>query len=112
MRRFFNTSLFLTLLLASCAPRLVPMAEPTGIPLPIVSAHAPEIRFALIGTPKDVNVWELFDKSGATYVDYALRAEYWPRLYHLAPQATPLNPSLQMGCRLMCFKKVNFMLPR
>src|SRR5258706_10529052 len=85
MRRFSITSFFLIFLLVSCATQSAPVAVPTSIPSPIVSAHAPEIRFALIGNPNDVNVWELFDRSGATYVDYAVRAEYWPRLYHLAP---------------------------
>jgi len=72
-------------LLASCAPEAVP--APTGTPLPSATPvlHAPEIRFALIDEPRDVNVWELFDESGASYADYALRSEYWPRLYHLAP---------------------------
>jgi ABC-type transport system substrate-binding protein len=91
MRRLFFAAIFLTLLLASCAPQPVSVAEPTGIPYPTKKApstHAPEIRFALIGKPHTVNVWQLFDReaSGATYADYALRIEYWPRLYHLAPQ--------------------------
>ncbi len=73
------------LLLASCTPQETPV--PTGTPPPSATPvlHAPEIRFALIGEPRDVNVWELFDESGASYADYALRSEYWPRLYHLAP---------------------------
>jgi peptide/nickel transport system substrate-binding protein len=72
-------------LLASCVPESNPV--PTGTPLPAATPvlHAPEIRFALIGEPRDVNVWELFDETGASYADYALRFEYWPRLYHLAP---------------------------
>jgi len=85
--------LFLTLLLASCAPQ--PVSVPISIPTPTESsspAHDPEIRFALIGKPHSVNVWQLFDESGATYVDYALRAEYWPRLYHLAPQDSSFQP--------------------
>jgi ABC-type transport system substrate-binding protein len=46
----------------------------------------------LIGEPRDVNVWELFDESGASYEDYALRSEYWPRLYHLAPPEFAFQP--------------------
>ena len=99
MRRFLSigAAFFLTLLSASCAPQPAAsrVAEPTSLSSPtIVSVHAPEIRFALIGEPHAmrVNVWELFDESGATYTDYALRAEYWPRLYHLAPPNRTFEP--------------------
>lgn len=95
MRRLFNTAAFLTLLLASCSPRPVTVAEPTGISSPTEitpPAHAPEIRFALIGAPEDVNVWSLFDEAGASYSNYALRSEYWPRLYHIAPQDSSFQP--------------------
>lgn len=96
MRRL-SCALFLTLLLASCVPQPVPVAEPNGISSPVVPAPAPEIRFALIGEPKEVNVWELFDESGATYNDYALRSEYWPRLYHLAPPDRTFEPLAANG---------------
>jgi len=56
-----------------------------------VPAHAPEIRFALIGEPRDVNVWELFDESGASYADYALRFEYWPRFVSSHPAGIDLS---------------------
>ena len=79
MRRLFRVTLFLTFLLASCSPQPVRVAEPTSIPTPTAALvqHAPEIRFALIGEPRaeQINVWELFDESGATYADYALHAE-------------------------------------
>ena len=94
--------LFLTLLFASCAPQPVAsrVAKPTSTPSPTEvppPAHAPEIRFALIGKPHNVNVWQLFDASGATYVDYALRYEYFPRLYHLAPQDSSFQPFAAEG---------------
>jgi len=100
MGRFFRAAFFLTLLLASCAPQ--PDSVSTGIPNPIESpppAHAPEIRFALIGEPQAslVNVWQLFDDTGASYANYALRAEYWPRLYHIAPQDSSLQPLAAEG---------------
>jgi ABC-type transport system substrate-binding protein len=85
--------IFLTLLLASCVPQ--PDSIPTNIPNPpeISSpTHTPDIRFALIGSSHDVNVWQLFDESGATYVDYALRTAYWPRLYRLAPEDSSFQP--------------------
>jgi len=85
MRRNLCFILLGAFLLASCTPEPAPV--PTGTPAPTIAAvtHSPEIRFALIGEPRDVNVWELFDESGASYADHALRFEYWPRLYHLAP---------------------------
>src|SRR5688572_5680337 len=85
MRRNLGVILFGAFLLASCAPQPAPAPTSTVSPTAVPIAHAPEIRFALIGEPHDVNVWELFDESGASYADYALRFEYWPRLYHLAP---------------------------
>src|SRR5258706_10262249 len=92
MRRNVLFLIASTLLLASCAPQ--PVAVPTSTPSPTVVpvTHAPEIRFALIGQPRDVNVWELFDESGASYADYALRSEYWPRLYHLSPPGFDFQP--------------------
>jgi len=97
MRRNFPLILFLTLLLASCEPQPVPVAVSTSVPTATPIAHAPDIRFALIGEPRDVNVWELFDESGASYVDYALRAEYWPRLYQLAPAELIFQPLAAEG---------------
>ena len=95
MRRLFNTALFLTLLLASCVPQPDSVAEPTSIPSPTETpppAHAPEIRFALIGEPDAANVWALFDEAGASHANYALRSEYWPRLYHILPQDSSFQP--------------------
>ncbi|MBL0348235.1 ABC transporter substrate-binding protein [Candidatus Villigracilis affinis] len=101
MRRLFRVTLFLTFLLASCSPQPVRVAEPTSIPTPTAALvqHAPEIRFALIGEPRaeQINVWELFDESGATYADYALRAESWPRLYHLLPPESTFEPLAANG---------------
>jgi peptide/nickel transport system substrate-binding protein len=80
-------------LLASCLPQPAPV--PTSIPSPIVTTaalHAAEIRFALMGQLRDINVWQLFDASGASYADYALRSEYWPRLYQLAPPEFNFQP--------------------
>ncbi len=73
------------ILLASCA-------GPTAAPTPTAFSktdtnpvtRASEIRFALIGEVTDVNVWALFDSKGYSYNNYAVRNEYWPRLYHLS----------------------------
>lgn len=94
MRRFLLFLLYLTLFAVSCTPQTTPAAAeklpaPLGTP---AAAHAPEIRFALIGAPRNVNVWELFDKTGASYLDYALRFEYWPRLYQIVPPDFSFHP--------------------
>ncbi len=47
-------------------------------------SHADSIRFALIGNLTAANVWSLFDSTGFTYNNYAVRAGYWPRLFHLS----------------------------
>ncbi|MBI3160962.1 MAG: hypothetical protein HYZ23_00550 [Chloroflexi bacterium] len=94
MQRLFPAILLLlTLLPASCAPQPDPVAEPiAAISSPTSSPHPREIRFALIGAPRDVNAWELFDESGADYAAYAVRNEYWPRLYHLIPPERTFAP--------------------
>jgi ABC-type transport system substrate-binding protein len=95
MRRFLPvTILCLNLLFASCAPQPVSVVEPIVISSPTISAHPREINFALVGDANalPVNVWELFDESGATYAGYAVRSEYWPRLYHLVPPARIMEP--------------------
>jgi peptide/nickel transport system substrate-binding protein len=91
MRRI-SLILLIGLLFASCVPQPVPVSTNTPSPTAIPPVHAPQIRFALIGGPQDINVWQLFDESGASYADYALRSEYWPRLYHLAPPQFDFQP--------------------
>ncbi|MBM3126517.1 MAG: hypothetical protein FJZ87_15845 [Chloroflexi bacterium] len=88
--------LFSLILLAACNTGrnqgdLAPVSPSTPALTP-PPAHAPEIRFALIGELKPVNVWELFDETGGSYVDYAVRSEDWPRLYHLAPPELTFQP--------------------
>jgi len=95
MRRFLFASLGLVFFSAACGPRYAPPS--TNISTPTVSARAPEIRFALIGEPRDVNVWALFDKKGASYADYALRSEYWLRLYRLVPPEFTFEPFAASG---------------
>ncbi len=38
----------------------------------------------MIGDLTAANVWSLFDSTGFTYNNYAVRAGYWPRLFHLS----------------------------
>jgi ABC-type transport system substrate-binding protein len=97
----FTQCFFLILLLASCsAPQPVSMAEPTSISAPTafpVPAHVPEIRFALIGESQNVNVWQLFDQSGATYANQAIHSGTLPSLYQLAPQDSSFQPLTAEG---------------
>lgn len=79
----FALSLF-SLILASCAgPQPVPVTE-TPSPAATAISHAPEIRFALVGQPTAVNVWSLFDDSGASYANYAVHSDEYPTLYRLS----------------------------
>jgi len=84
VRLFALVGLF-AILLASCGG---PSTAPVSTALPNSTAtsvpHAPEIRFALVGNITDVNVWALFDARGYSYNNYALRNEYWPRLFRLS----------------------------
>ena len=85
--------LLLAFLLASCAdPQPVPTARTESTPTISPPARAPEIRFALVGKDSSPNVWALFDERGATYVNYAVRAGYWPRLYALSLPDHELQP--------------------
>jgi peptide/nickel transport system substrate-binding protein len=75
----------LLLLLVSCAgPAADPVPTARAAPVATPTGHAPEIRYALIGQVTDVNVWALFDAEGYSYNNYAVRNEYWPRLYGLS----------------------------
>jgi ABC-type transport system substrate-binding protein len=59
--------------------------------------HAAEIRFALIGTVGNPNVWALFDSHGYSYNNYAVRSSYWPRLYQLAIPDGSFEPQAAAG---------------
>lgn len=79
------SALILIGLLAACgnpAPTSTPPATANAGPTSV--AHAPEIRFGLIGEVTQTNVWGLFDSSGYSYNNYAVRSGYWPRLYGLS----------------------------
>ncbi|HEX8992512.1 MAG TPA: ABC transporter substrate-binding protein [Anaerolineales bacterium] len=93
----------LLIFLAACAPR-VPAGIPTIAPATPLAAtgtpavpHAAEIRFGLVGTVKGGNVWALFDSTGYSYNDYAIRAGYWPRLYDLSIPGRRFQPQAASG---------------
>ena len=104
MRRFFLSAALLAFLLASCeaagsGPGLMPAPVTRAVtaPPPAVPAPAREIRFALIGQPTEVNAWALFDETGASYANYALRADDYPRLYRLSVPAREFEPYIAVG---------------
>lgn len=104
MRRFIPAAFLLTLLLTACVQAQtndqtppVPGPSITGSPIPAQIPHAAELRFALIGQPKDVNAWALFDEQGASYVNYAVMSDYWPRLYTLTPPGFNFAPRAASG---------------
>jgi ABC-type transport system substrate-binding protein len=104
MRRSIIAALLPVFLFTSCATPSTPdqvKPEPvfasTSIPTPTQITHAPEIRFALVGEPTDVNVWMMFDEQGASYANYAIRNDYWPRLYYLAPPELTFTPRAASG---------------
>src|SRR5512138_437683 len=88
----------LLLFLAACTPsvpvEIPPVASSTAAPpqQPTAIPHAPEIRFALVGKVIGGNVWATFDSQGYSYNDYAIRAGYWPRLYHLSIPGGAFEP--------------------
>ena len=86
------------LILFSCSPSASDQigASPTLQIAPPVT-HAQEIRIGLVGKPTDVNVWALFDEEGTSYANYALRWEYWPRLYTLSIPELKFTPLAAEG---------------
>jgi peptide/nickel transport system substrate-binding protein len=98
-------------LLASCGPQSFDFAQgrpapvTTAISTPIAAAsapitavpHAQEIRFALIGSVTNANVWALFDAKGYSYNNYAVRSGYWPRLYQLSIPDRQFEPMAASG---------------
>ncbi len=106
MRTLPAVFLCAALLLPACAPRFSSTGELPALPQasPQVEADsqpAPqtraEIRFALIGAPREANVWAAFDETGASYADYAPRFDLYPRLYHLVPPDFSFQPLAAQG---------------
>ena len=86
------------LILFSCSPSAsdqIGTSPSLQIAPPVT--HAQEIRIGLVGKPTDVNVWALFDEEGTSYANYALRWEYWPRLYTLSIPELKFTPLAAEG---------------
>jgi peptide/nickel transport system substrate-binding protein len=75
-----------TFIAASCSRPATPPATATAAPTSTATAipHGDAIRFALIGDVTAQNVWSLFDAQGYSYNNYAVQADYWPRLFQLS----------------------------
>jgi ABC-type transport system substrate-binding protein len=109
MRPFYPALVFAALILAACAatpeallatPRPTSAPTQTAIPTSIPALQprrAPVLRVAVLGQATTTNVWMLFDESGADYWNYATQANYWPRLYHLAPPSLRFEPATAKG---------------
>jgi ABC-type transport system substrate-binding protein len=95
-------SLLTILLLTGCAPQTdaplptLPAAE-IASPVPPADVSLPPLRYAILAPTTSVNLWSLFDEEGASYENYAVQGEYYPRLYHLAPPNNELTPLLVDG---------------
>ena len=91
--------------LGACSHSPAPLVPtPTAsLPAPAASAtaaqtpHAAEIKFALVGSVTDANVWALFDSKGYSYNNYAVRSAYYPRLYHLTVPDGKFEPQAAAG---------------
>lgn len=103
MRRSALTALLGMLLLASCSGPAPVSVSPTApapqakTPTAAASTHAGVIRFGLVGQPTDVNVWARFDEAGASYANYALHSDEYPRLYRLSTPAREFEPFIADG---------------
>jgi peptide/nickel transport system substrate-binding protein len=78
--------------LAACAGPGPVSVTATASPAPTNIPHADAIHFALVGRPVDVNVWSLFDETGASYANYALHSDEYPRLYRLSIPEREFEP--------------------
>jgi ABC-type transport system substrate-binding protein len=105
------------LLLASCSG---PTPAPVALALPVSVAaqppstatpipHAEALRFALVGEPTDVNAWALFDEAGASYANYVLRSDEFPRLYRLSIPAREFEPFIADGMPTAVMQEGDFL---
>ena len=102
MRNFIGSLIAVSLLLSGCTrPADIPadssVAMQTASPVTRVNLGLPPLRYAILSETTPVNIWALFDESGASYENYAVRGGYSPRLYHLSGSAYDLTPLLADG---------------
>ena len=92
---------FVTLLLLGCAQQLSPPAmtaprvghaETASLQNTEEEESLSTIRYALVAPSTSANIWAIFDEEGATYENYALFNQNYPRLYHLSPPNNELTP--------------------
>jgi ABC-type transport system substrate-binding protein len=55
------------------------------------------LRFALVGQPTDANVWAFFDEMGASYANYTIHSDEYPRLYRLSIPAREFELFVAQG---------------
>ncbi len=94
--------------LTSCTPPAAQpaIASPTAMATPTPIRH--EIRFGLVGTFSEANVWGLFDKNGYSYNNYAVRRDYWTRLYRLSIPTREFEPLAASGMPSAIVQEGNF----
>ena len=103
MRSLRFLLLLAALLLTACTatPEPLPTLLPTNTTIPatptLLPQREPLLRIAVLGEATTTNVWALFDESGANYWNYVTQADYWPRLYHLAPPSLDLQSATAKG---------------
>ena len=84
---------------ASCSTPAPPAATATAVSTATATAipHGDAIRFALIGDVTAPNVWSLFSAGGYSYNNYAVQADYWPRLFRLSAPDGELTAEAASG---------------
>ena len=103
MRSLRFLLLLAALLLTACTatPEPLPTLLPTNTTIPatptLLPQREPLLRIAVLGEATTTNVWALFDESGANYWNYVTQADYWPRLYYLAPPSLDLQSATAKG---------------
>ncbi|MGE5248835.1 MAG: ABC transporter substrate-binding protein [Bacteroidota bacterium] len=100
--RVLRAAVLFALLSGACstpgpAATRTPVPRHSSPPQAAVVAHAPALRFGLVGRPRGVNGWSLFDESGASYPDYAVRSGEYPTLYRLSVPGWEFEPYVADG---------------
>lgn len=96
--------LLLLIFITGCAPQAsagTTPPSPTDADVAIAASPLPQdlppLRYAILSPTNSVNIWALFDAEGASYENYAVKGEYYPRLYRFLPLNNELTPILADG---------------